>query len=894
MIWCRSIAIVSAFFLFSFFLGGCSDTPSGGGDCPFEQCQSCASHSDCQGETYCEEETGYCAPQACVPGEAICEGGSLRRCTSEGSGFGAATACESGVCTEGQCGCENENDCGPGEDCANGLCACPSEVRCGATGLCCGDGESCSVVEVCDDQGECEVLSRCQAQCEGEVCGALGDLCCEGDTPSCGPTGQCAPSCDGAGELCGDDFDQCCEGGEVCVFGSCRLPGEPCSSFLDCDFGEYCDQGLGRCMADEFPEDMLCRLEGDFRELDVVEKWSWTEEDIISIPVVGDVTGDGEPNVVINTTVVGSWQQGFIIILDGQGNEIRRIPHDPSNNLWGSQGRSNIALGDVTGNGVLDIIYASRLVVGSRSYIVAANGQGETIWVAHDEEGEPVTVTVVNGAITVADFDGDPSRVEVLAGAMLIDSDGLIHWNEGGNGPAFGSNSNYRGGVAVTADLTGDGKSEIITGRHAWTVTWGPDGAEVEPLWVHDGPDGYVAVADMDGNGLPEVILVASRTVRVLNGQTGELWCGIDPTDQACQEDATLRTAPIFLPGPASNNRGGPPTVADFDGDGRPEIGVAGGHYYAVFDIHRPGFGADATAESIDPDLLAEFDEPMPALGALFVRWKRATQDFSSSATGSSVFDFQGDGSASVVYSDECFMRVYSGIDGEVELELPNSTGTILEYPIIVDVDKNGRSEILVVANYINHCSHIPGYEPRRGLFVYEDPNDRWVRTRSIWNQHAYFIDNILDSGALPAELGRHWESHNTFRNNRQGEIPLNAPDVAVTDVQTNRGACPPNLSLTATIRNMGSAGIPAGLPVSLILSETGQILQTELITEPISPGGVRTVHFSYQLSYGLYNRDIDFLIVANFDENSEALVADCNPDTAAYLLEGFRCDIQN
>jgi hypothetical protein len=46
------------------------------------------------------------------------------------------------------------------------------------------------------------------------------------------------------------------------------------------------------------------------------------------------------------------------------------------------------------------------------------------------------------------------------------------------------------------------------------------------------------------------------------------------------------------------------------------------------------------------------------------VKWSTAVSDYSSSVTGSSVFDFEGDGRAEVIYGDEYYLRIYRGVDG--------------------------------------------------------------------------------------------------------------------------------------------------------------------------------------------------------------------------------------
>ena len=75
--------------------------------------------------------------------------------------------------------------------------------------------------------------------------------------------------------------------------------------------------------------------------------------------------------------------------------------------------------------------------------------------------------------------------------------------------------------------------------------------------------------------------------------------------------------------------------------------------------------------------------------------WQSATEDESSGSTGSSVFDFNGDGVAEVVYRDECWLRVYSGPDGSKRFAAPVTSGTVQEEPVIADVDGDGHAEIV-------------------------------------------------------------------------------------------------------------------------------------------------------------------------------------------------------
>ncbi|HSI06529.1 MAG TPA: hypothetical protein VLC93_18725, partial [Myxococcota bacterium] len=198
----------------------------------------------------------------------------------------------------------------------------------------------------------------------------------------------------------------------------------------------------------------------------------------------------------------------------------------------------------------------------------------------------------------------------------------------------------------------------------------------------------------------PEVAIVYAGAVYIVSGENGEV----------------LRSR---VPGSTTNlafqllaNRGGPPNIADFDGDGRPEVSFAGTGCMVVVDpdcaandaagrvalVSNPTSGCNVAVPTVPgPELCTvavdgALDEEVGIL------WQYQTQDESSAVTGTSVFDFQGDGKAEVLYNDECFFRVFEGATSNILYERPNSHRTATEYPIVVDVDGDSNSEIVVVS----------------------------------------------------------------------------------------------------------------------------------------------------------------------------------------------------
>lgn len=713
--------------------------------------------------------------------------------------------------------------------------------------------------------------------CMTVLCGP-SSACC-GEDEDC-VSEQCLPAC-ASGVRCGDAQDICCGMGQVCLANTCEDAGDACVDSFDCGEGFFCEPTLEQCLPQLDPVE--CEVQPEFEEIAVALEWSYETHEVISIPIVADLDGDGAPEVVVNVTQQEglSWPGGRIVVLDGRTGAVRyELDEDPAADSYGSHGRSTAGVTDVNGDGLPDIVYAGRSAGGS-SIIAVEGATGALLWISHDAEGATERFSVENGAPSFANFDGDP-EAEIVFGAAMLDNDGLVVWDQGGNGAAVGTNAGYTGGISALADLTGDGAPEVVSGAQAWSVSWDDGGGmptvSVSQLWDAGGDDGYPAIADVDLDGSPEVVLVANGFVRVLEGDSGLAWCGVDPSEVACNADPTLRTAAVAIPG---GGRGGPPTIADFDGDGRPELAAAGGASYTVYDLYREG------------EIIAGASNP--SLGEVFERWSQVTQDQSSNATGSSVFDFQGDGAAEVVYADECFMRVYDGSTGTVLVEEPSSSATIHEYPLVVDVDDDGNSEILVVANDSHgSCDGIEGYERKRGVFVYGDVFDRWVGTRRVWTSHAYHVTNTTSAGNAPVMEVDNWTQAglNNYRQNVQGAGVFNAPDLEV-ELQALLSECSNSaLVIVATVRNAGALGVPAGVEVALFEGEdaSGVAIGTQTTDVALLPG--QSTQLSWEVPIEAAGVAMDFFVVVDGEDASVGVVEECDEENNAAVSLDAECPV--
>jgi hypothetical protein len=383
----------------------------------------------------------------------------------------------------------------------------------------------------------------------------------------------------------------------------------------------------------------------------------------------------------------------------------------------------------------------------------------------------------------IADLDQDGKPEIIVEGGIFRGADGT---RKAAFAPAF------EGKAAIT-DLDGDGFLDIVGGRRAYHG----DGVMFASLPASDVPnDSYLgpAIADLDGDGVPEVLNAS------FNNHSLAVW-HIDPTSKA----AKLVRPPVDINLSLDTSRcggnprgGGPVTAGDFNNDGHPDVALAGGIGYVVLDGTKLMDVAVAPKDTI--------------------LWSKTTQDCSSAQTGSSLFDFDGDGKAEVVYADELLLHVYDGQTGTDLFNTCSTNGTLFEYPLVADIDNDGHADLLLVSNAYSGFKCTDGTK-RAGLRVFSDP--RWVRTRRVWNQHAYSVTNINEDGSVPEKEANNWSTPglNNFRQNKQPGQEFSAPDLVVS---LSYPKCSGGYGLIARVTNVGEASVPAGVTVGFYLGAPG------------------------------------------------------------------------
>ena len=412
-----------------------------------------------------------------------------------------------------------------------------------------------------------------------------------------------------------------------------------------------------------------------------------------------------------------------------------------------------VQLNDDNGDGVINNNDVADVVVvtfkkGSHNngVVRALSGiDGSEIW----DYSQGAIMSDASYSLASADFDGD-GIVEIVASSRFEDFVSVID-NKGVTKKQIAKvNSGWKtaSNIAI-ADIDNDGSLEFTLGDAIYNYDTGS-------LFNVDWSPTYT-IFDSNNDGVQEILARG----QLLDENGAMLW------------SYTEQSAVWFS------------SIADIDNDGQPEVVLSipsgsstpeksrivaleanGNVKWVVNTEANSGGGAQAISNFLGANNIGIVHAGYTAVtlydksGQLI--WAVPNDDEWSGKLGVSAYDFNGDGIDEVIVQDNFKVRVLNGLNGEVLSTVANSTASLWEYPIVVDLEGDNNAELIVVSN--NYDSR---YSINNGVTVFgaADNSKPWKNATRIWNQHSYHQTNISQDGQVPVVELPSWLNNNSYRS---------------------------------------------------------------------------------------------------------------------------------
>jgi hypothetical protein len=536
----------------------------------------------------------------------------------------------------------------------------------------------------------------------------------------------------------------------------------------------------------------------------------------LSRMAIGDLDRDGIPEIITMNRYTNK-----VFILDGRNGSTKNVLDAPFVPQW------EIAIANLDDDNCAEI-FAFGTESGD-TYIYSYNCDFSVQnWKAR-VPGDPIN-------FGLADFNND-GRVELYAKNSIFDAHTgtrlvrHVNWSDVNGGP-------------VAVDMFGDQQLELVVGGIIYSVNLGNGTADNGSLTeVKRIPDYFIryeynatSVADYNLDGNLDVLASGSTGSKGAN-TTIFFWDVFNDTIETFFDN----TAGAYLPN-GWNYGTGRLNIADLDGDGFQNVSYVSGKFLYALDENLNLF------------------------------WRKVINEETSGHTGCTLFDFNGDGKAEIVYRDERFLYIINGTDGSVYNQQNCVSRTNREYPIVADVDADGSTEMCVPCGFDDDEAwdnfNTLSYSRYSHVRVFKSAAEPWVPARRLWNQHGYFVVNVNDDLTIPRVMQKHhlvWSTGsctqgpnrplNGFLNqspylNSDGCPTYASPDVLadVNSLVVIPPTCPDQaFTISFTIINQGDVPLDGTIPISFydadpLLAGANKLLTLDIVVTGLEPGGTFNV----------------------------------------------------
>ncbi|MDH4035873.1 MAG: C25 family cysteine peptidase [Candidatus Krumholzibacteria bacterium] len=416
-----------------------------------------------------------------------------------------------------------------------------------------------------------------------------------------------------------------------------------------------------------------------------------------SSPVVGDIDGDGDLEIVVCADKVYAFNSDGSEVINGDGDAQTWGVLSPV----GGSFVAHAALARLDAAPGLEVIAASR----DLKQVYVFNHQGALLpgWPRSAEN-------FVRAGVAAGDLDGD-NLLEVIA----VDEKGVIYaWNADGSEFIDGDfnpltqgvffrmpNCTFNYSTPAMADIDGDNMEELIVGSQGDQLYVFNEDGSVSPGWPYalaSDVAGSPAIGDVDNNGDLEI---------VVNTAAGNLF--------VINHDATLQMSQYFSNAPWNPFFASSPAIGNVTGDGKLEIFVARGSGNI--------YGTQSN-------------------GVVLAGWPRQYTTTTYTESSPVIADVDGDGNPDIVIGSETQYLYAWNVSGQLIAGFPLKTDDAMRgVPELNDVDQDGDIDLVAA-----------GWD--KSLYVW-DFSGSWNPATAPWPRfHANAHNNGAHGFVVPTPVG--------------------------------------------------------------------------------------------------------------------------------------------